>query len=645
VEPQRSSDVDARPSIVSAAHDGPLNAPALLARFLEASVEPEALERMLVSLAVHPEGAGCVRAHLMRFNPERERLEGTRLASATAPASALERTLEWARFAESSPGDAERMAEWQAFTAAPDRLSGAPAEAWRGGGVCVGPAGEADFPWRGAASVGAVLLRRGLRAHALLVGEWCGVAEGLAGAERLEALARTVEATWVALDPASEARRRAQHAEALGEFVRAGVSSLNLAEALHLAARLAVQGTGAHGAAVWLAGATGTRLEVTHGPAGQRERIGRVLQPLAEEVIRTLEPRVLHGPAEREATREAVESPSLANAPSAEVLDACAVAARPLVAYGRALGALAVYHGNARVGEVPAAFARMDLEFFGVISDALALVLEQARRREELQRTELANHELRARVRREERLASIGERASRLADEVRNPIASIGAFARRVHRELEEGDPHREYLEIVIRESERLECLLGEQVAHASLQPLRLRMESLNAVVQDVLRQSGEMLVRRRVRLLKRLDPELPALLIDPERMRQVLHNVLGSALESVPIGGRIRVESRRAHPHVVVDVAHDGPHQPGDVLERLFVPFATRPNGAAGLGLGLVQRIVREHGGEIRVRSEAEWTTIVSFTLPIPDNQDRRQKSAERRQSRADRRQRFPDA
>ncbi len=632
MEPQRSSDIDARPSAVSAAHDGPLNAAALLARFLEASVEPEALERMLVSLAVHPAGAGCAHAHLMRFNPDRERLEGACVASAVVPAASLERNLEWARLAKPAPADAARVAEWQAFSALPTRLSGAPAEAWRGGGACVGAPGDAEFPWRGAASVGAVLLRRGLRAHALLVGEWHGVEESLAGAGRLESLARTVEATWDALDPAAEARRRAQHAEALGEFVRAGVSSLNLAEALHLAARLAVQGTGAHGAAVWLAGAAGTRLEVTHGPVGQRERIGRVLMPLAEEVIRTLEPRVLYGPAERGAVA-GVE------------LDAYAVAARPLLAYGRALGALALYHGHPRIGEAMATFTRMDLDFLGVLADVLALVLEQARRGEEVQRAELANHELRARVRREERLASIGERASRVAAEVRNPIASIGAFARRVHRELEEGDPHREYLEIVIRESQRLECLFGEQVEHAALQPLRLKVESLNAVVQDVLRQSGEMLVRRRVRLLKRLDPELPALLIDPERMRQVLHNVLKNALESVPIGGRIRVESRRAHPYVVVDIAHDGPHEPGDALERLFVPFATRPNGAAGLGLGLVQRIVREHGGEIRVRSEAEWTTIVSFTLPIPDNQDRRQKSAERRQSRADRRHRFPDA
>jgi len=87
VEPQRSSDVDSAPSLWSARHHGTLNAPALLARFLEASLEPEALEHMLVSLAVHPDGAGCARAHLMHFNPDRERLEGVQVASAAVPAA------------------------------------------------------------------------------------------------------------------------------------------------------------------------------------------------------------------------------------------------------------------------------------------------------------------------------------------------------------------------------------------------------------------------------------------------------------------------------------------------------------------------------------------------------------------------------
>lgn len=243
------------------------------------------------------------------------------------------------------------------------------------------------------------------------------------------------------------------------------------------------------------------------------------------------------------------------------------------------------------------------------------------------------------RLRREERLAMLGESASRLCREGRNPLASIGAFAKRVHRTLAEDDPGRDYLEIVIREAERLERMMTEQMEYAAPDAPRLRVESLNAVIQEVLGGVAETLVRRRIRLLKKLSPDVPELLLDPERMRRVIGNVLEGALESAVTGGRIRVDTRRVQQHAVVEIAHDGGGLPGTLLEQLFVPFASGRHGGPAVGLGVAQQIVREHGGEIRVRSEGEWSTIFSFTLPIHDNRDRRDSVATRRSARRDRR------
>jgi signal transduction histidine kinase len=230
-----------------------------------------------------------------------------------------------------------------------------------------------------------------------------------------------------------------------------------------------------------------------------------------------------------------------------------------------------------------------------------------------------------------------------VAHEVRNPLASIGAFARRVHRDLGPDDPSREYLEIVIREAERLERMVGEQLQYATLQRPRLQLESLNGVMQEALQAAGERLVRRRVRLLKKLTPDLPALLLDAERIRRVVGNILDNALESVAPGGRVRVESRRSGSFVVVEIANDGPREPGDLMERLFVPFALSRQGGPGVGLAVAQQVLKLHGGEMRVRSEGEWSTVFSFTLPIPENQDRRRPGLDRRHARADRRERFP--
>ena len=249
--------------------------------------------------------------------------------------------------------------------------------------------------------------------------------------------------------------------------------------------------------------------------------------------------------------------------------------------------------------------------------------------------------ELEAQLRHMEKLAVVGERGIQVAQEIRNPIAAITGFARRVLRSVGSEDPNREYLEIILRETERLERILTEQVSLAQMTRPRLKLQSLNALVQEVLETQSEELVKRRVRLLKRLSPDVPSLLLDNEKMRQVLVNVLQYALHQVPSGGRVRVETRNGAGHVQAEIAHDGPKTPGESLDRLFVPFSASRRYGAGVGLAVAYQIVREHGGEIRARSEGDWSSIVSIYLPVRENHDRRGKP-DRRAGRNDRRTRL---
>jgi signal transduction histidine kinase len=311
----------------------------------------------------------------------------------------------------------------------------------------------------------------------------------------------------------------------------------------------------------------------------------------------------------------------------------------PVRAYGRVLGVLAC-HGrvSAHRGE-PAGFAAADVEFVGALADLAGLALDHAGRFSELRRGEQQRRELAARLQRQEGLAWLGELAGRMAHEARNPLASIGAFARRAQRSLDEAHPGRDYLEIVLREAERLERLLGEQLGYEPADEGALRLESLNTVAQEALAAAADALVRRRVRLVKKLAPDLPELLLDRERIERVVANMLESALEAVSVGGRIRIESRRLGTSVLLELAHDGPRGPGELLEQVFVPFASQRPGGPGVGLGVAQQIVREHGGEIRVRRDGEWGTVFALSLPVHENQDRRRVGAERRRSRQDRR------
>ena len=606
----RPADASARPAHV-------------LGALIAAEADLDALQRMLTAWAVHPSGGDASEAWLLVWEPRNGVLALRRHERRQQEAISLGESLGQARrAAPAQPSPDERRIPWGID---PSALAEPLAEAWRSGraahAVRVGGEGT---PWAEADSLDLIALRRGPRAHALLI---------LAGASlTASALGEMQEIAALALEAqvrSAESRRRARQAAAMAEFVRTSVSAVNVAEALHLLARLAAQGTSARGAAVFRRGRDGAlELAVAHGPTALREPFAVAFREPAEQVAR-------HGQmASGEAGPECRGlAPGVANETSVWALV-------PLSAYGHLHGVLVVHDGLDR--ETPG-FERGDLEHLAALADHAALLLEHSERIGRQQALERSGREHAARAMELEARASLGDLAARVALESRNPLASIVAFARRALREGDTSDASWEALEIVVREAERLEALLEEQSRWSGLEPPRLRMQSLNTVVQEALQQASESLVRRRVRLIKKLSPELPELLLDAPRIRRVVQNVLAHALESAPLGGRIRVETRRSGAFVVAELAHDGSRQTGDVLDQLFVPFAPGATGAA-LGLGMAHQVVREHGGEVRVRSEGEWGAVISFTLPVLGNSDRRGRG-ERRGVRDDRRRRGPES
>jgi signal transduction histidine kinase len=292
-------------------------------------------------------------------------------------------------------------------------------------------------------------------------------------------------------------------------------------------------------------------------------------------------------------------------------------------------------------GSSPRPFQPDDVTIAELGAAVVALAASREASEGAASRAERRVQELEAQLRHADKLSVVGERGIQVAQEIRNPIAAITGFARRVLRSMTNEDPNREALEIILRETERLERILVEQVSLAQMTRPRLKLQSLNALVQEVLELQSEDLVRRRVRLLKRLSPDVPSLLLDGEKMRHVLLQILQYALQQVPSGGRVRVETRTGPGHVQAEVAHDGPKTAGESLDRLFVPFSMSRRYGAGVGLAVAYQIVREHGGEIRARSEGDWSSILTIYLPVRENQDRRGKP-DRRAGRNDRRRRL---
>ena len=225
-------------------------------------------------------------------------------------------------------------------------------------------------------------------------------------------------------------------------------------------------------------------------------------------------------------------------------------------------------------------------------------------------------HEVAARTRRAERLASLGTMAAGLAHEIRNPLNSAHLQLALVDRRLSRATPDlagaQQAAALAGSEIVRLAALVDEFLDFARPQPLRpiradLRgvADAIVALVQPEAETAGVTLA------LEPGDPVLTA--CDNEKMKQVLHNLVRNAIEATGRGGAVRIRIH-AVADAVIEVEDDGPGFAADA--PVFEPFFTTKEHGTGLGLSIVHRIVTDHGGTIDVRRRP-GATVFSVRLP----------------------------
>jgi PAS domain S-box-containing protein len=239
---------------------------------------------------------------------------------------------------------------------------------------------------------------------------------------------------------------------------------------------------------------------------------------------------------------------------------------------------------------------------------------------------------LEAEVRRGERLAALGQMALALAHEIRNPLGAIRGVAQLLGDELGGASAFREHIAVMLAEIDRvnrvMEALLdlGRPLTF-SFRPVNLHelLERVCLLAEPTARAQGIVLVRR-------YDPSLPALWADPDRLVQVLQNLVQNGIEAMPGGGRLTLTTRVSldavygrvdagagpRPLAEVQVADEGEGIPAALLDRVFDPFVTTKPRGLGLGLALAHRIVEEHRGALRVASTPGKGTTFSCYLPI---------------------------
>jgi len=223
-----------------------------------------------------------------------------------------------------------------------------------------------------------------------------------------------------------------------------------------------------------------------------------------------------------------------------------------------------------------------------------------------------------------ERLVAVGEMAARVSHEIRNPLATIGGFARNILRKPDDIEGVKRKTGVIVSEVARLEELLTDLLDMARPRPLQLRPESLNEIADHALLLAEADLRAARARVERDYDPHLPPVPADRSRLLQALLNTIRNGAQAMPDGGLIRVSTRfvAAHGHspdmARISVADSGVGISSRALGQVFDPFFSTKVSGSGLGLAVTKRIIADHGGQIDVESQEGRGTTFLFSLPI---------------------------
>jgi two-component system sensor histidine kinase PilS (NtrC family) len=226
---------------------------------------------------------------------------------------------------------------------------------------------------------------------------------------------------------------------------------------------------------------------------------------------------------------------------------------------------------------------------------------------------------LEAEVRTNEKLAAVGEMAAQLAHEIRNPLGSIRGSAQVLAGELGFGEEQVRLLNIISRESKRLSDTLNRFLFQARSTGRPRDVVDLRPLLEEaltLLRNGPEIGPDHVVTLEADEGPHL--CLADPDQITQVFWNLARNALEAMPDGGDLDIRLRQKGGEVFFVVRDQGRGMGREEQRRVFEPFTSSNPMGSGLGLAIVYRIVREHGGDISVRSEPARGTEVEVRLPL---------------------------
>jgi signal transduction histidine kinase len=223
------------------------------------------------------------------------------------------------------------------------------------------------------------------------------------------------------------------------------------------------------------------------------------------------------------------------------------------------------------------------------------------------------------------RLVSLGEITASMAHEFNNPLGIVMGFTQDLMSETDPSDPHYRSLKIIDDETKRCEKIIRDLLQFARPKSTDFCPTDVKQIVEKTLGLVANHLYKQKIEAITQLEEDLPKIYADPQELEQVLVNLYFNAIDAMPEGGMLTVGAKlslgapEGPQEVAITVSDTGFGIPPEDLPKIFQPFFTaRKKSGLGLGLPICDRIIKNHGGRIKVESQPGQGTTFEIYLPV---------------------------
>lgn len=217
-----------------------------------------------------------------------------------------------------------------------------------------------------------------------------------------------------------------------------------------------------------------------------------------------------------------------------------------------------------------------------------------------------------------ERLAFTGRIAASIAHEIRNPLTNVSLSARQLKEAFSEDSQWARHIEIIARNTERINFLITELLNCARPPKLNMEPHDINAILDGTLESVKAKLTAQGVQVQKDYRDGSHPVKVDREQITRVFSNVMLNALDAMPDGGVLSIQTLKENGFFVVKIKDTGTGIPEEDIIRIFDPFFSTKSSGIGLGLSITYTTVVSHRGTISVESQKNEGTIFTISLPM---------------------------